>query len=142
MTRDEALKEALEIVKAQASVRAMTAEEMAAMVENVARGIVALTGQGKEPDAAPASAVDPKKSIREASVICLECGKSFKIITKKHLATHGLTPEAYRDKHGLKKGQALTCKALARERRKKMQDMKLWEKRTPMSQKGLSGAAK
>lgn len=129
MTNDEALKEALEIVKAQASVRAMTAEEMAGMVENVARGIVALSGHEVLPAIADSPAVDPKKSIRESSVICLECGKSFKIITKKHLASHGLTPDEYRAKWGLKKGAPLACKALARGRRKKMKDLRLWEKR-------------
>jgi predicted transcriptional regulator len=74
-------------------------------------------------------AVDPKKAIREKSVICLECGKSFKVLTKKHLASHGLTPEEYKEKWGYKKGTSLVAKALARERRRKMKDMKLWEKR-------------
>jgi predicted transcriptional regulator len=74
-------------------------------------------------------AVDPKKAIREKSVVCLECGKSFKVLTKKHLASHGLTPEEYKEKWGYKKGTSLVAKGLARERRKKMKDMKLWEKR-------------
>ena len=73
--------------------------------------------------------MDPKKSIKEASITCLECGKSFKVITRKHLASHGLAPEESRAKYGFKKTQALACKSLARERRAKMKDMKLWERR-------------
>ena len=128
---EEYLQSALEIVKAQAGSRPMTEEEILSMVKSVASGIAALTtGQpvpGKEETTAPA--MDPKKAIKEASITCLECGKSFKVITRKHLASHGLTPEEYRAKYGFKKTQALACKSLARERRAKMKDMKLWERR-------------
>ena len=50
-------------------------------------------------------------------------------ITKRHLASHGMTSGEYREKWGFKKDAPLVCKALQRERRKKMKDMKLWEKR-------------
>ena len=72
---------------------------------------------------------DARKSIKEKSVTCLECGKTFKILTKRHLATHGLTPEAYREKYGYKKTQALACKSLVRDRRAKMKSMALWERK-------------
>ena len=42
-------------------------------------------------------AVSVRASIRPAYLICLEDGKRFKSL-KKHLATHGLTPEQYRAK--------------------------------------------
>jgi len=129
---EEYIQSALEIVKAQASARPMTEDEIISMVKSVAKGIAAVsTGQIANIDAdAAAPAMDPKKAIKEASVTCLECGKSFKVITKKHLASHGLTPEEYKAKYGYKKTQALACKSLARERRTKMKDMKLWERRT------------
>ncbi|MDE5879805.1 MAG: MucR family transcriptional regulator, partial [Desulfovibrio sp.] len=37
------------------------------------------------------------------------------------------------EKWGLKKDTPLVCKSLQRERRKKMKDMKLWEKRRKAS---------
>jgi predicted transcriptional regulator len=37
--------------------------------------------------------------------------------------------EEYRKKWGYSKDVPLVCKSLQRERRKKMKDMKLWEKR-------------
>lgn len=129
---DDFLKEALEIVKAQASVRNMTEEEITSMVRRLADNI---RGIG---DAAPVSgasegmvlpATDPKKAVRERSIVCMESGKSFKILTRKHLSKFGLTPEAYREKWGYPKNMPLVCKELQRERRKKMKDMKLWEKR-------------
>jgi len=126
----EYIKEALEIVKAQASHRPMTAEEMTAMVQQLARNLQSITeGCCPSEETAPASAADAKKAIKEKSVTCLECGKSFKIMTKKHLGSHGLTTDEYREKHGYKKGTPLVAKGLARERRKKMTEMKLWERR-------------
>ncbi|AGW14977.1 MucR family transcriptional regulator [Megalodesulfovibrio gigas] len=127
---DDYLKEALEIVKAQASVRTMTEEEITSMVQKLAEGFRGISGDTVvEEDGAQGPAMDPKKAVKEKSVTCLECGKTFKILTKKHLGTHGLTPEAYREKYGYKKGAPLVSKGLQRERRKKMKDMKLWEKR-------------
>lgn len=126
---EDYLKEALEIVKAQASVRTMTDEEITSMLKNVAAGIQAAAEAESLPTEPAAPAVDPAKAIKESSVLCLECGKSFKVLTKKHLAAHGITPEEYRAKYGYKKGAPLAAKSLQRERRKKMKDMRLWERR-------------
>ena len=127
---EDYLKSALEIVKSQAQVRTMTDEEITSMVKRLAAGIKAIDG-GKSPEVATEAdpAMDPKKAIKENAVVCLECGKAFKVLTKKHLAAHGLTPEQYREKYGYKKGAALCAKGLVRARRKKMQDMRLWERR-------------
>lgn len=46
-------------------------------------------------------AVNPKRSVTDQYIICLEDGKKFKSL-KRHLMTHyGLTPEQYREKWGL-----------------------------------------
>ncbi len=130
---EEYLKEALEIVKAQASVRNMTEEEITSMVRKLADGIRSISETGEIPEEVSEPVMDAQKAIKEKSITCLVCGKSFKIITKKHLATHGYTPEEYREVYGYKKGMPLVCKGLQRERRKKMKDMKLWEKRKKIS---------
>lgn len=126
----EYLKEALNIVKAQAAIRNMTEEQILSMVQSVAAGIrSAFEGKdGAAPERASRLPV-PDKAIRENSIVCLECGKEFKIITSRHLARHGLTPDQYRDKHGYPKGLPLIARALARDRRKKMQSLRLWERR-------------
>ena len=124
---DDYLKEALEIVKAQAKVRTMTEEEIISMVQKLSEGIRDVC-QGTQP-VEELQPVPVRKSIKEQSIVCLECGKSFKILTKKHLASHGLDPDAYREKWGIKRQLPLVCKTLQRERRKKMKAMKLWERR-------------
>lgn len=124
---DTHFKEALELVKCQAAVREMTTEQMTAMVQGLCRGLKALSAG--ESVIADEPAIDPSKAIKENSIICVECGKTLKVITKKHLAEHGLTPESYREKYGYKKSTALVCKGLQRERRKLMKEMRLWERR-------------
>jgi predicted transcriptional regulator len=131
MRMDDYLKGALEIAKAQAGVRAMTEEEITAMVSRLASGLKSLAEGVAAGEDYPleSGSVAPEKSIKEKSIVCLECGETFKLLSKKHLATHGLDRAGYCEKWGLKKGTALVCKGLRRERRNKMKDMKLWERR-------------
>ena len=128
---DSYLSLALDIVKAQASVRIMSEDEIISMVRRLSADIrnVAEGEGGLEELPGADIQSDPRKSIREKSITCMECGKTFKILTRKHLAGHGLDVAEYREKWGLKKDTPLVCKGLQRERRKKMKDMKLWEKR-------------
>lgn len=127
---DDYLKEALEIVRAQAKVRVMTAQEIVTMVQNLVQGLKSvMQGTTAPPEDATGKSLDPKKAIREKSIICMETGKTMKVITKRHLAKVGLTPDEYRAKWGYPKDLPLVCKELQRARRKKMQEMRLWERR-------------
>ena len=123
---DDHLKEALDIVKAQASVRIMSEDEIISMVRRLSSDIKNVAeGEGCVEELASSDVQsDPRKSIKEKSITCMECGKTFKILTRKHLASHNLDAA-----ESLKKDTPLVCKGLQRERRKKMKDMKLWEKR-------------
>ena len=126
---DDNLKLAIELAKAQASVRVMQEDEIMSIVRNLADRIRKISADGAESEIDENLTATPAKSIKEKSITCLECGKSFKLITSKHLAQHGLDADAYRMKWGLKADIPLVCKSLQRTRRKKMKDMKLWEKR-------------
>ena len=127
---DDFLKEALDIVKAQATVRTMTEEEILSMVRSLCNGIRSISETTVEDDdVAAVPTEDPKKAVREKSILCLESGKTFKVLTKRHLAKFGLTPDEYRAKWGYAKKMPLVCKELQRQRRKKMKEMRLWEKR-------------
>jgi predicted transcriptional regulator len=126
---DDYLKEAIELARAQAGVRVMSEDEIAAFVARVAASLRALANGDECASDGERPAMDAKKSIKEKSVTCLECGRNFKILTRRHLAQHGLTGAEYREKYGLKKGTPLVFSTLKRERRKKIKDMQLWEKR-------------
>lgn len=129
---DDFLKEAIEIAKAQASIRTMRVDEITTFVQKVSEGL-RKTAEAVSPVSEQKDQIiimsEGKKSVKEKTVTCLECGKSFKILSKRHLAHHGLSTEEYLAKWGLKKGTALVCKTLQRQRRKKMKEMKLWEKK-------------
>lgn len=123
------IKAALQLARAQAGVRIMSEEEIIGFVTKIAAELEAVYAKEATPEEVNIDPETARKSIREKSVTCLECGKTFKLITKHHLATHGLTPEAYLAKYGLKKKTKLICKELQRARRTKMSDMQLWERR-------------
>ena len=126
---DDHLKLAIELATAQASVRVMEEEEMVAMIRSLSTSLKKMTDDSLDVDGEESLTSIPARSIKEKTITCLECGKVFKLITSKHLSTHGLDAEAYRRKWGLKPDTPLVCKSLQRTRRKKMKDMKLWEKR-------------
>lgn len=49
----------------------------------------------------PKPAVNPKRSVHDDYIVCLEDGKKFKSL-KRHLSAHyDMTPEQYREKWGL-----------------------------------------
>lgn len=120
---------ALEIVKAQAGFRPMTEEEICLLVQGVSTAIKGLLDGSAPADAMRLEAAAANREPKDNSILCLECLKPFKMLTHKHMATHGLTPAEYREKWGYAKDAPLICKSLQRRRRKKMKDIKLWEKR-------------
>ena len=126
MANTDIMQQAIEIARAQAGVRPMTAAEIASYVSE----LVQTLGNVMNPEEAkPSPAVGPKSSIGESYVTCLECGKKYKVIGNRHLKSHGLTTESYKEKWGLKKDVSLAAKSLVRTRRKKMLDMRLWERK-------------
>ena len=61
-------------------------------------------------------AVNPKKSIHDDYLICLEDGKKFKSL-KRHMMTHyGMTPDQYREKWGLDPNYPMVAPNYARAR--------------------------
>ena len=61
-------------------------------------------------------AVNPKKSVQDDYIICLEDGKKFKSL-KRHLRTHyNMTPEEYREKWNLPHDYPMVAPNYARQR--------------------------
>ncbi|MCP1198151.1 MucR family transcriptional regulator [Notoacmeibacter sp. MSK16QG-6] len=59
------------------------------------------TGQAVAETEKPKPAVNPKRSVSDDYIVCLEDGKKFKSL-KRHLSAHyNMTPEQYREKWGL-----------------------------------------
>ncbi len=124
---DALLREAITLTKIQASVRSMTGEEMESMFKGIASGLRGLSGSQQENT--EQIEVDWRKSIKARSIVCLECGETFKVLTKKHLSKHDLDPVEYRASHGMPKGTPLIAKELSKARRERMKSIRLWERR-------------
>ena len=97
-TSDMLMELTADVVAAYVSNNPVQAVDLPALIANVHEAL----GQVGVPEAAPQEkpkpAVNPKKSIHDDYIICLEDGKKFKSL-KRHLMTHfGLTPEQYREK--------------------------------------------
>jgi len=131
---------AAEIVSAQAAVSKLTPEEINELIKTTYDSLknVKANEEGAEAEEA-APAMDPKKSIKQNSVTCLECGKKFKILTKRHLKDHGLTPKEYRKKWGFKARQPLSAKSLSAKRRKVAKEKNLGQRLAEARKKQKQG---
>ncbi len=72
--------------------------------------------------------IDPKGSIQEDKVICLECGAEMRQLTAKHLSSHGLSIREYKHRYGFPLRQSLSAKALSKARSKAAKKRGLPEK--------------
>jgi predicted transcriptional regulator len=71
--------------------------------------------------------VNWRKSITRHAVTCLECGATFKQLSR-HLAEHHLDSRSYRSKYGIPSSQPLAARSVTAMRRKIMQEVKPWMK--------------
>jgi predicted transcriptional regulator len=68
-----------------------------------------------------------KQSLTKHTVVCLECGASFKQLSRHHLQSHNLDQRAYRAKYGIPRTQPLTAKVVSAQRKQLAQQSRPWE---------------
>ena len=103
MPQSETLQMAAEVVAAFVSNNPVPKGELPVLIQTIHDALTRLS-VGVE-NAAPKEepkqpAVSIRKSVTPEYLICLEDGKKFKSL-KRHLGTHGLTPDQYRAKWNL-----------------------------------------
>jgi len=132
---------AAEIVQAQASKSSMSSDEIIASLKDVFCALTSMrsaesqdlnlgeipSGEAILAQEAP-QPMDPKDSIQENKIVCLECCAEMRQLTAKHLAGHGLTPKEYKKKWGFAMKQPLSAKALTKARSKAAKKRGLPEK--------------
>lgn len=122
---------AAEIIAAQASQSRMTPEEITEGLQKIYAALQRIHSQeegGPEAIGEKAPRPTPSASIQRNKIICLECGREFKQLSKSHLASHGLTPKSYKQKYSISLGTPLTAKSLSAKRRKMAKERGLGEK--------------
>lgn len=90
-----------DIVSAHVSNNPVPLAELSGLIETVFGTLSKLSKPQEEPKVELKPAVNPKKSITDDYIICLEDGKQLKML-KRHLKTaYDMTPEDYRAKWSL-----------------------------------------
>jgi predicted transcriptional regulator len=92
-----------EIVVAYVTGNSIAVADLGDLIGAVGRALEALGRQDTEPATArPEPAVPVRRSIQDDHLVCLVCGKRYRIVRRHLDVAHQLTPEAYRDRFGLK----------------------------------------
>ena len=91
-----------DVVAAYVSNNPVPVGDLPNLIANVHAALGRVGGAPEQPVAEKAKpAINPKRSVQDDYIVCLEDGKKFKSL-KRHLMTHyNLTPDQYREKWNL-----------------------------------------
>ncbi|MGV1098444.1 MucR family transcriptional regulator [Thiovibrio sp. JS02] len=127
---------AADLVQSQCASKGMSTEEITQALQSTFNALQALqadetklqasAGEGGV-SAVPTAGMTPDKSIQKNKIVCLECGQEFKMLSPKHLRSHGLNGREYRAKWGFSLRQPLCAKSLSDRRKKAGKDRGLPE---------------
>jgi predicted transcriptional regulator len=131
---------AADIIEAQASMIEMSPDSLEQALSSVFVSLQRmklaedggfLLETGKPPEETVqevAEKIDPKSSIHEDKVICLECGVEMRQLTANHLSSHGLSSREYKKKYGFPQRQSLSAMSISTARSKAAKKRGLPEK--------------
>lgn len=96
------------IVAAHVATNEIEGDDIPALIRSV-YGALACAAVPEEPANAFEPAVSIKRSVFNDHIVCLACGKDFRVL-KRHLRVdHNLTPEKYRQRFGLPRSYPLVA---------------------------------
>jgi predicted transcriptional regulator len=122
------LKMTTQVVTSYVGNNSVSREELPALIQAVHHALSSEASGTSQAPAEPAKpAVPVKKSIGDDYIVCLEDGRRMKSL-KRHLHSHGLTPEAYRTKWGLPRDYPMVAPAYAHSRSELAKSMGLGQK--------------
>lgn len=103
-----------DIISAYVSNNPVPVSELPALIAQVHQSMSGLVnGAAAAVEEPQKPAVNPKRSVHDDYIVCLEDGKKFKSL-KRHLSTHyGLTPDEYRAKWNLPADYPMVAPAYA-----------------------------
>lgn len=120
-----------DVVSAYVSNNSVPAAELPGLIADVhaALGRVGAVPEPQVQTDKQKPAINPKRSVHDEYIICLEDGKKFKSL-KRHIMTHyNLTPEQYREKWGLDASYPMVAPNYAAARSQLAKKMGLGRKR-------------
>lgn len=118
-----------EIVSAYVSNNPVAANQLPELIQSTFATVSSLSApQGEPQQERGEPAVSIKKSVRDDHIVCLEDGKKFKSLKRHIKSHHGLTPDEYRAKWGLKSDYPMVAPAYAERRSKLAKEIGLGRK--------------
>jgi predicted transcriptional regulator len=110
---------AADIVAAYVSNNSVPASELPGLIRNVYSAISRLTSGGvlnvATADLDKPSAAQIRKSVRHDGIVSFIDGRTYKTL-KRHLTSHGLDPQTYRDRYGLPADYPMVAPSYAEQR--------------------------
>ena len=100
--RGELLTLTAEIVAAHVGNNSIAGSDIAALIQSVFDTLGRLAADEPAVTAELTPAVPIRRSLTDDHIVCLEDGKKLKMLKRHLMSDHGLTPEAYRAKWGLR----------------------------------------
>jgi predicted transcriptional regulator len=116
--RGELLALTVEIVAAHVGNNAVASADVAALIQSVFDTLSGLAADEPAVSVELTPAVPIRRSVTDDHIVCLECGKKLKMLKRHLLTDHGLTPQAYRAKWGLKADYPMVAPNYSAERQR------------------------
>ncbi|HQT61667.1 MAG: MucR family transcriptional regulator [Acidiphilium sp. 37-67-22] len=105
-----------QIVSAHVSHNSVSAEMLPTLIRDVYTSLSGTDQPVEEPPPPLEPAVNPKKSVFNDYIVCLEDGKKLKMLRRHLKSAYNLTPEQYRERWGLASDYPMVAPAYAKQR--------------------------
>jgi predicted transcriptional regulator len=129
--RSELLALTAEIVAAHVGNNAVAGTEVAGLIQSVFDTLGRLAADEPVAAAEQTPAVPIRRSVTDNHIVCLEDGKKLKML-KRHLMTdHGMTPDEYRERWGLKRDYPMVAPNYSAQRQTLARQLGLGRKPAP-----------
>lgn len=118
-----------DVVSAYVNNNPLAADQLPNMIKTIYECLSGLDAPEADPVAErgePAESI--RRSLQDDHLVCLEDGKKFKSLKRHIKSSHGMTPEQYREKWGLKPDYPMTAPAYSERRSKLAKDIGLGRK--------------
>ena len=118
-----------DIVAAHVSNNSVAVNDLPNLIQNVHGALTGISGRAAAAEPKPEPKVSIRSSIKPDYIVCLEDGKTLKML-KRHLMTHyNMTPDQYRQKWGLSADYPMVAPNYAEQRRTLAKSIGLGTKR-------------
>ncbi len=135
IARGEILALTAEIVAAHVGWNAVARAELPALIQSVFETLHGLATDAPAASVALTPAVPIRRSVTDAHIVCLEDGRQFKMLKRHLMSEHGLTPDQYRARWGLRADYPIVAPDYSAQRHTLAKQLGLGRKPAPSPKK-------